>query len=165
MSIRQNVRKPLRWTPTTDGFGWMARDEAGRWWNIWVTSGGTWRASVAGKTLRANPDARTGRARVRGWRSRDAAMSFVEDWFFGCSGGDAKDPVTFEANIRVRVETLNYRDLRDVVMRELAEVYTRTLIERGGSVDGAAKLAQMDRSGFRRLMRRAEEKNQREDNV
>jgi DNA-binding NtrC family response regulator len=51
---------------------------------------------------------------------------------------------------------LPYKDARDQLLEQFRALYTRSLLDRTGSVSAAARLAQVDRMTFHRLLRRSE---------
>lgn len=67
-----------------------------------------------------------------------------------------------DVELAILVDGPRYVDVRSVVMTELAREYTAALLgQAGGSVAKAARIAGMDRSGFKRLVRRAKNRPKR----
>jgi len=53
---------------------------------------------------------------------------------------------------------LPYKEARDQLLEQFRALYTRSLLDRAGSVSAAARLAQVDRMTFHRLLRRQSER-------
>lgn len=58
--------------------------------------------------------------------------------------------------IELDTQILSYGSVKDAVVREFQRAFVADVIARsGGNISAAARLARMDRSGFRRLIRQS----------
>ncbi len=74
---------------------------------------------------------------------------------------DARPAAPSGPALRVALE-LPYKEARDQLLDQFRALYTRSVLERAGSVSAAARLAQVDRMTFHRLLRRPSENSNEE---